>query len=166
MKYKDSRGLGFYSQHPHGRSQQSIPPVPGERTPSSGLQGHRHTQIQRHSMWAKHLWTQNEASKQARNTWVQALFVKANEWKRPGRLWMHGKQRHTQGQWENFKRGTTHILLWDTLHHIFLQRAGSIEQYAKQMAISFGLEYKSQAHVYVCFAKAFCVHLGNGRRKL
>lgn len=49
---------------------------------------------------------------------------------------------------------------------IFLQRAGSIEQYAKQMAVSFGLKYKSQAHVYVCFAKAFCVHLGNGRWKL
>lgn len=32
-----SRGSRFNSQHPHGRSQPSLTPVPGGLTPSSGL---------------------------------------------------------------------------------------------------------------------------------
>jgi hypothetical protein len=39
-----SRGPGFNSQHPHGSSQLSVTPVPGDLTPS-----HRHTSTQNNS---------------------------------------------------------------------------------------------------------------------
>ena len=36
-----SRGPRFNSQHPHGSSQVSVTPVPGDLIPSSGLHGHQ-----------------------------------------------------------------------------------------------------------------------------
>jgi hypothetical protein len=34
-------GIGFDSQHPHGGSQQSVTPVPGNPRPSSGFLGYQ-----------------------------------------------------------------------------------------------------------------------------
>jgi hypothetical protein len=43
------QGLGFDSQHPYGSAQGSIPPVPGELIPSSGLLVHEACRQEKHS---------------------------------------------------------------------------------------------------------------------